>query len=452
MDSTLRDLLTTADDTAAVIDAHRTWTRADLAGACRSVGAELAAAGVAPGDRVMVECAPRGEVVAALLGARATGALVLPVSTHELPAASARLRPSCVITNRPLEGVRTLSPESLLRSVRSFEPRSGPGDAYGMTTSGTTGGAKTVLLTEASIAHMTEVLHLLVEYRRGDQVLCCPPLHHVYGLSQLWFAARTGATLLFPPAPLLPGTVAEWGARASVVAALPSTLRSVLAVPPPWSPRIVTLGGQGTQAAERVAFSRALPETRFLQFYGLTEAFRVLWLSAEEFLTAPESSGRPTPGMRAWLDEDGELWVQGPNVARGYLDDPEATAAKFVQGTLRTGDLFCLSGGGFSHLGRRDGVFKTFGEKVVPEVVERILQLHPRVERTLVTHELINGEIRPVALVQAGAGPPPSAAELIRLAVQKLPSAMVPARIDFVRELPTTSTGKLLRRTANAIR
>src|SRR5262249_2696180 len=151
------------------------------------------------------------------------------------------------------------------------------------------------------------------------------------------------------------GELMRWAERATVLAGVPRTCRMLTQgtdVSSLGRLRLVTLAGQATNPADRRAFSRALPKTEFVHFYGLTEATtRVLWLPAEEFLSNIESTGRAIPGVHAWTDADGELWVEGPNVAEGYLDDPEATRARFPAGRLRTGDLFESTAGLFRYLG-----------------------------------------------------------------------------------------------------
>jgi nonribosomal peptide synthetase MxcG len=351
-----------------------------------------------------------------------------------------------MISDGAVQGAGALDLAGLLREPAGpMLIHEGPSEGWGLSTSGTSGQSRTVVLRLESVAHITQSIQGLIGYQEADRILCCPPFHHIYGLSQLWLALRARALLLIPPSPLLPGDIVSWSRQATLVAAIPAFARQMMEAPSRPAPRLVTLSGQATIPGDRLALAAAFPGTQFLQFYGLTEAFRSLWLSSDEFTRYPEATGRPTPGMSAWVDEDGELWLEGPNVAAGYLDDPEETARKFPAGRLRTGDLFKAGDGLFSFLGRRDGAFKSFGEKVVPEVVERALQADPGVERCLVTAERMSGELRPVAwIVPRGAAP--AAAELLRAVRGRVPAAMVPSRIEFVESLPTTPSGKILRR------
>jgi acyl-CoA synthetase (AMP-forming)/AMP-acid ligase II len=214
---------------------------------------------------------------------------------------------------------------------------------------------------------------------------------------------------------------------------------------------MVTLSGQSTPAAMRAGFAQALPQTLFLQYYGLTEAFRVLWLQGSDFLEHAQATGRPSPGVKLSLDADGELWVEGPTLAAGYFDDPEETARRFIGGKLRTGDLFERDGDLYRYLGRRDGMFKSYGQKVIPEVIEGVFRTHPAIEACVVVPEETSGELRPM-LVAVSRKTAPPVGELLRYARERLPSVMVPARVSFVLELPMTTSGKILRQSVSAKR
>ncbi|MFZ5477629.1 MAG: AMP-binding enzyme, partial [Myxococcota bacterium] len=202
--------------------------------------------------------------------------------------------------------------------------------------------------------------------------------------------------------------------------------------------RLVTLAGQETLPGDRARFAAALPDTAFVVFYGQTEATtRILWLPPEDFLRHADAAGRPIPGVEARLEDD-ELVVTGPNVAAGWLDGPR------FDGVLRTGDLFAPHPAGYRFLGRRDGVFKRAGEKVVPERIEAALRAHPAVESCLVSPERgARGDLEPVARVVTRQTV--DAAALLRFCRATLPPAMVPARILLVPALAATLSGKVSR-------
>ncbi len=431
-------------------DARGVWTRGELRDAVSRARAHLRKRGVQEGDRVVVIATPGDKrVVGALLGVRSAGALACPLDPREADPDIQRIRPRLVV-----------GPVATSDGGATFDDLlSEPGDhgdygaasassaaAWGVPTSGSSGRKRTVVLTPASVAFVTEAIQETVRYVERDRVHGGLPLHHTYGLSQLWLALHSGACLVLPEGQPTASGLASWLRGATVLPTISSKLKLLLDVGYKPDARLITLAGQGADAETRRRFAAAAPDSRFVLFYGLTEATtRVLWLDHDEFLENPRGTGRPLGGIRVWLDEEGELWVEGPNVAAGYLDDPETTAHRFPEGKLRTGDYFDMDGDVYCYRGRMDGVFKRAGEKVVPELVEAALETHPSVERCLVTSSVgRDGEAVPVAWVVARE--PVEARTLIQHARTRVSAVMVPAKIEFVTSLATTANGKLVRK------
>jgi len=446
MDPTLHDLVRGPGDRTILNDGERDWSRSDFAAAVGRASGALRARGVLPGDMVVVETVPGVQTPIALLGARAAGAVACPVAAADLSAALAAIDPRVVVTERAVDGRATVTTSALLAQDHSLEIVDGEGVAWGIRTSGSTGKAKTVLLSEDTVAAITESSRTLLGYSGDDRVHSPLPFHHILGLSQLWVTLRAGALLVIPRAALSPAELVAWARDATIFPAIPLYMRwlSKSATRPAF--RTVTLGGQPTLPADRRQFAEAFPRTAFFNVYGLTEAFRALWLHPDEFVSEVEATGRPFPGMTATLAEDGELWLEGAHVATSYHRDPDGTAARFPRPrTVRTGDLFRRSGDLFTYVGRADAMFKSRGEKVIPELVERALEAHPGVARCLVTATSLDGrELQPIARIVA-TGAPPTADELRRFLGDLVPAAMIPIRFDVVETLPMTPSGKLLR-------
>ena len=431
----------------AVEDRSGGWTRADLRRGVANAHHYFSRNGIGVGDRVAIVTGDDKRVIAALLGARAAGALVCPIDPADAEAQAARIRPHLVVAAGRVPGVDAIDLGALLiESGPTLPIVQGGACAWGVATSGSSGPPKTVVLTESSVAHVTSAIQDLVRYTPQDRVHGGLPLHHTYGLSQLWLAMISGACLYLPGGQPTQAALSRWLGGATVLPTIPSRLRFLYELGARPNARLITLAGQSAGPDTRKMFASVQCSATYLYFYGLTEAStRVLWLGHEEFFQRPRATGRPIPGVRAWIESDGELWVDGPNVAAGYLDDPVATAVRFPEGRLRTGDSFELDGDLFSYLGRVDGIFKRFGEKVIPEQVEAAFQSHADVLKCLVTPELgPGGEPVPVAWVVARNGFADGAA-LIRHARALLTPVMLPVAVRFVSTLPTTSNGKLLR-------
>lgn len=400
MDPLLADLARAPAAAPALADATGKWTYGELRDAVASVRIV--------GPIVTVAAHPTREAVAALLAGRAAGALVVPYDPRD---------PAPVVT-----------------PVRDA--------AWAVATGGTTGRRRWVALAARGVEAVADAVQQVAPYLPADRVLSTLPLWHTYGLSQLWLCLRAGAALRLLPRPLLAGDLARHAAGASVLPAIPGTVRALLSTGSRPPLRLVTLAGQDTALADRLDFAASLPGTDFVQYYGLTEATtRVLWLDPRRF--CEDETGSPIPGVEATLADDGELVVRGPNLALGYLDDDEATRRRFAGGRLRTGDLFRPTAAGFRFLGRRDGSFKRFGELVVPEQVEAALARHPQVAEARISCD--QGEEPGVFAELVARGRPVPIDELRRHARAHLPPAMVPTRVAWLPALPHTGAGKLRR-------
>ena len=146
--------------------------------------------------------------------------------------------------------------------------------------------------------------------------------------------------------------------------------------------------------------------------------------------------------------EVGELWAKGPMVARGYWNKPEATAATFVDGWVRTGDLARIDEEGFCYIVDRakDMVIRG-GENIYSSEVEDVLYAHPAVTDAAlvgVPHRTLGEE--PAAVVHLAPGAHATEAELQDWVRQRLAAFKVPVAIRFVPEvLPRNANGKILK-------
>lgn len=192
---------------------------------------------------------------------------------------------------------------------------------------------------------------------------------------------------------------------------------------------------------------------------GSTEMLH-MFISNHENDVRYGSSGRLLDGYEArLLDEHGEptpdgvegnLWIKGDSAARGYWENSEATAQTFVEGWVRTGDLYrCDSDGFWFHMGRSDDCFKSSGQWVSPVEVEGALLRHPSVARAAVVEDFDSDQL-PCACafvvkqeVESDSGQLEQ--ELRKLLSQSLPRFKQPRRYMFVTELPYTATGKIQR-------
>src|SRR5262249_43344042 len=147
--------------------------------------------------------------------------------------------------------------------------------------------------------------------------------------------------------------------------------------------------------------------------------------------------------------EVGELWVKGPNVVRGYWQNPQATAETFVDGWLRTGDIARLDEEGFcTILARAKDMLSRGCENIYCVEVENALYEHPGVIDAAVVgipHRSLGEE--PAAVVVLKNGVIVSEAELRSFVAERLAAFKVPVKIAFAADaLPRNPTGKLIKR------
>jgi len=194
--------------------------------------------------------------------------------------------------------------------------------------------------------------------------------------------------------------------------------------------------------------------------WGMTEtSATVTTHSAEDYLHRPDSCGPPLPvcdlkimsedGSRELATgEVGELWARGPQIVKGYWNDPAATAATFVDGWVRTGDIARLDAEGFCFIvDRAKDVIIRGGENIYSSEVEFVLYDHPAVTDAAlvgVPHRTL-GEV-PAAVVHLAPGTTASEAELQDWVRARLAGFKVPERILFSdTTLPRNANGKILK-------
>lgn len=200
--------------------------------------------------------------------------------------------------------------------------------------------------------------------------------------------------------------------------------------------------------------------------WGMTEtSATVTQHGGEDYLRRPDSCGPPVPvADLKIMSEDGshelptgavgELWASGPQVVQGYWHDPEATAATFVHGWVRTGDLARLDEEGFCYIvDRAKDIVIRGGENIYSSEVENRLYEHPAVtDAALIglSHRTL-GEV-PAAVVHLVPGSTANEAELRAWVAQRLAAFKVPVRIIVSpTTLPRNANGKIPKKQLRAL-
>jgi acyl-CoA synthetase (AMP-forming)/AMP-acid ligase II len=332
-------------------------------------------------------------------------------------------------------------------------------------TSGSTGRPKRVPLTHANLSISAGNVARSYALSGDDVSLCVMPLFHVHGLVASTLATlATGGTVVVPAkfSPLSFWRVAN-DHRVTWYSAVPTLHQLLLAR--------ADAGAARPAGAERLRFIRScsasLPpqvmhdlESAFgapvLEAYGMTEAAHQMASNPlPPGIRKPGSVGRGTDvrisimdasGRHLPTEERGEIVIQGPNVIRGYENNPEANATSFTDGWFRTGDQGFLDADGYLTLvGRIKELINRGGEKISPREIDEVLLAHPAVAEAVcfgVPHPTWGEEVAAAVVLREKA----TESELLAYCGERLADYKRPKQIHITEAIPRTATGKIQRR------
>lgn len=486
MGEDLRAAAVERPEQAAVIGGEESLSFGELDRRADRLAEGLGELGVGRGDRVALVLPNGLSLASAIYGVLRAGAAFSVVNPAT---AAAKLRdllgnldPALVLADPERSaGVAETAGETPVRS--DLEALVGPGEpvaaeamigsdlASVIYTSGSTGEPKGVTLTHANMSFVADSIIEYLEMRPSDRVLCVLPLSSGYGLYQLLTCVRSGATLVLEPGFGAPGRIVQLleEQRITGFAAVPTifaVLLSLRGLAERELPelRFLTNAGAGLSEPAVRAVRAALPNASLYLMYGQTECQRVCYLPPAQVDAKPTSVGIPIPGTEAWIEDDegnalgpgevGELIVAGAHVMQGYWRREGATAERLRPGrwpwerVLASNDLFRRDADGHLYfVSRRDDIFKSRGEKVVPREVEDALHAAPGVREAAVVgvpDRLLGHAVHAHVAGAAEASLDPK--QLRRHCARLLEAHMVPQRVVVHRELPRIGAGKVDRR------
>ncbi|WP_144720467.1 AMP-binding protein [Agrococcus jejuensis] len=482
-------------------------TYGELVGRAEAFAGALAAMGIRPGDVVGLHCPNvpafaiafhgilRAGATATTVNAlytpheievqlRASGAVahvtVSPLAPQSLEAAHAvGIGDDRIIVLDGLEGHPSLA-ELLAAGHAAPDVRIDPATHVAVMpySSGTTGTPKGVMLSHRNLVANVAQCEPIIRVERGERVLAVLPFFHIYGMTVLLnLALRVRATLVTMPRFDLAEFLRVIQDHRVTFAFIAPPIAVALAKHP--------LVAEYDLSSLRTAFSGAAPldeqlghavadriDIEMLQGYGMTElspvshAFirgegattplgsvgtviggtedRIVDIETGESIEPPEHDG---------LSEAGELWVRGPQVMLGYLDNPEATAETLRDdGFLRTGDMASYDADGNVHIvDRLKELIKHKGYQVAPAELEALLLTHPAVaDVAVIGVRTDDGDEDPMAfVVPATAGEEDADALMAWVAERVAPYKKV-RRVAYVEAIPKSASGKILRKDLKA--
>lgn len=472
----------------AVKDLDRALTRGELRAAAGRVAAGLRHKGVEPGDRVALLIGNSVDFVVAALGCLWAGAAFVPLAITDPDLRRAQIvadcRPAQVITAGPDRaapsglpaGTAWTSLSELTRLASSVADRCTPTPVAGpisyiIYTSGTTGIPKGVQIPPEAFSTAVEACADAVGLTSDDRALCVSPVHFDGSFSAIFPPLVRGVPLVIPDreALLFPRRFFSIVAGEAITATSfsPSYLRLLrvsgrLAQLADTPLRVMALGGEAPSTTDIRAVWAASPGLRVVNRYGPTEstiAVAHLELTPELLDAGLVPIGHPHPGSSFHLIGEhgglvdrpgviGELYIGGPQLMAGYLNDPALSAGVLrtdvVEGiTLyRTGDLaFRDDRGNYVYVGRCDRVIKRHGVRMsLVEVTDALGGVDGIASAACTTFDL-DGDLGVVAFVVPDGDCTPVAVR--QAASERLPETMLPDQFVLVADLPLTSSSKV---------
>ncbi|HEV7850850.1 MAG TPA: FadD7 family fatty acid--CoA ligase [Mycobacterium sp.] len=432
------------------------------------LGAARAGLVIAPLDPAL----PQSEMAARLERLGAQGILVGPRAVDSAPPAQFPIATCEVRVDVAGGGITTATLEigaSLGRRVRGPVDDLSDDDAIVLFTSGTTDQAKMVPLTNANLAASVRAICGSYELGPDDATVAVMPLFHGHGLlAVLLSTLASGGCVLLPEHGRFSART-FWddmrAAPATWFTAVPTIHQILLQRSPreyPGQQEVPLRFVRSCSAPLDTVTARAMERTfgaPVLSAYGMTETSHQA-TSLPLPLRGPVkhgSVGRATGVDLRVVDNDGhicpagiegEVWVHGPTVARGYLANQAGTAHSFAEGWFRTGDLGSVDEDGYLFLtGRIKNIINRGGEKISPEHVEAVLAGCRGVTEAAVfaMPDATYGE-RVGAVVVLSQNESIGPETILRECKSKLSPFEVPERLEVVAALPHTAKGALDRR------
>ncbi len=448
------------DDEAVVeLDGPRV-TYAELWDAASRVAGGLRADGVGRGDRVAIRHGNGLDWVLSFLGTLLAGGVAVPVNTR--------------FTDPEVDYVVSDSGASLVLAAGAPLPDGSPYADEGLGpddlgaifyTSGTTGFPKGAMTTHANFLTNIENVIRVRGLRDSDNPmrnLVSVPLFHVTGCNSqlLPTLSDRGATVVMPTFEVgrfLRAIVAE---EIRVVTTVPAIFWYALSQPDVTSYDLskvehATYGGAPIAPSLVARIKSSFPNARVGNGFGLTETSSVSTFLPHEYAdTHADSVGFAVPTVDLAVDEPdpatgvGELLIRGANVVAGYWNKPDATAATFTDGWLRTGDMARVSDEGFAYIvDRAKDMINRGGENVYCVEVENALAAAPGVFEVAVVGvaDQMMGEKVGAVLVPTP-GQPLDVADVLAFARERLADFKVPQFVSVRTDpLPRNPGGKVLK-------
>ena len=471
-------------DATALIFGDEKLTYSELNHRANQLAQYLQDLGVTP-ETIVGICMERSvEMVVGILGIMKAGGAYLPLDpsypqqrlAYMLADAKVPilLAQSHLVDNLPPHQAQVINIDNNSASFRNYNHTNPVSNveleniAYVIYTSGSTGKPKGVQIVHRSVVNFLTAMQRKLQLTNTDKLLSVTTLSFDIAVLEIFLPLITGAKLI-----LVSREVATDGGQllkqlnhsaTTIMQATPATWRMLLDTGWEGNAQLKILCG-GEALSQNLAGELCQRSSQVWNLYGPTET--TIWSTIAQINDSQKivSIGRPIDNTQIYiLDKSlkpvpvgvsGELYIGGTGLARGYLNQPELTAEKFIKNPLnsekliyKTGDLArYLPNGEIEYLGRIDHQVKIRGFRIELGEIEAILRQHPQVRETVVvTREDIPKNHRLVAYIVPHTGNTLPVQELRDYLQQKLPDYMLPSVFLKLNKLPLTPNGKIDRR------
>ena len=331
--------------------------------------------------------------------------------------------------------------------------------------SGTTGLPKGVMLTHRNLVANIEQVQHAIQYQPNEVALAALPFFHIYGMQVLMngLLANGVTTITMPRFDMVEALTAVQEQKITRFFAVPPIVLGLANAPIVDDYDLSSLrqvfSGAAPLGAELAAKASQRLSCEVVQGYGMTELSPVSH-STPEGDFRPGTSGvtisntesrivNPETGEDQGVGGRGELWVRGPQVMTGYLNNPTATAETIdADGWLHTGDIAIIDEHGhMSIVDRMKELIKYKGFQVAPAELEALLITHPKVADVAVIGipDDEAGEL-PKAFVTTAPGETVTLEEIQALVSEHLVSYKQIRELEVIDAIPKSASGKILRK------
>ena len=477
----------------SLIFEDREITNVEMARVARKLGRALQDLGVRKGDRVILQMPNCPEVLQGFQAVWRIGAVVVPInylvgeaetayiyedSGVKVVISSLAFLPKIRAARAKVPSLETLIlidpevPEGTLSYWPLLEKSSEELDALEtgddelaalIYTAGTTGRPKGVMHSHYSLYSNARMQYESVYLPDGMTSISVLPLCHSYGIASMNNGLfRRGRTVLLNSFNVETIFASIEKYRAEIMAGVPTMYVFMLLYPEPrkfdLSSMKYWICGSAPLALETWNRFKQAFGHEIIEGWGLTEAGANNSVNPLEGLKKVGSIGLPMKGTEMGIVDDGgnmlppgqqgEIVIRGPQLMKGYWNKPEETAEILKNGWLHTGDVGYVDEGGYFWITdrKKDLIIKA-GENISPRVIEEVLFKHPKVSEAAVIgmkDEIYGENIKAFVVLKPGEVATPE--EITDYCQTKLTSFLVPKEVAFMKALPKSLVGKVLKK------